>query len=284
MTTKANDSFFLRHEFLIRRLHSLSGLVPVGAYMVIHLLTNSTVLNGARSFQRAVDSIHSLGVLLPAVEWTFIFLPLIFHAVVGVAIIRSGTSNTSSYPYGGNVRYMLQRATAWIALAFIFFHVLQLHGWVKPIAHQLGQGKFSHLHATSSAADAIQSSFFIIVAYAIGILACVYHLANGLWTSGITWGLWTTPGAQRRANWVCGGFGLVLAAIGMSALFGISTVDVKSAYEVEEKINANKVADGEISAEELEAHKPHLKALQPAGATAPQEAQAAGDAANPDKS
>ena len=34
-----------------------SGLVPVGAYMVIHLLTNSTVLNGTRSFQRAVDSI-----------------------------------------------------------------------------------------------------------------------------------------------------------------------------------------------------------------------------------
>jgi succinate dehydrogenase / fumarate reductase cytochrome b subunit len=112
----------------------------------------------------------------------------------------------------------------------------------------------------------------------------VYHLAHGLWTAGITWGLWTTPGAQRRADWVCGAFGVVLAAVGMSALFGISTVDVKSAYQIEEKINANKVADGELTAEELEAHKPHLRALEPAGATAPQEAQAAGDAANPDKS
>ena len=76
----------------------------------------------------------------------------------------------------------------------------------------------------------------------------------------------------------------MLAAVGMSALFGISTVDVKSAYEVEEKINANKVADGELSAEELEAHKPHLKALEPAGATAPDEAQAAGETVSPDKS
>lgn len=283
MTATTSSSFFVRHEFLIRRLHSLSGLVPVGAYMVVHLLTNATVLNGARSFQRAVDSIHSLGVLLPAVEWTFIFLPIIFHAVVGVAIIRSGSSNTSSYPYGGNIRYLLQRATAWIALAFIFFHVLQLHGWIKPIAHQLGQGKFSHLHATSSAADAIQASFWIEVAYAIGVLSCVYHLANGIWTSGITWGLWTTPAAQRRANWVCGAFGVALAAIGMSALFGISTVDVKGAYEVEQKINANKLADGELSPAELESHKPHLKALEPAGAGGPDKAQATGETAPPDK-
>ncbi|MGD9646064.1 MAG: succinate dehydrogenase cytochrome b558 subunit [Pirellulales bacterium] len=284
MTATASDSFFVRHEFLIRRLHSLSGLVPVGAYMVVHLLTNATVLNGARSFQRAVDSIHSLGVLLPAVEWTFIFLPLIFHAVVGVAIIRSGTSNTSSYPYGGNIRYMLQRATAWIALAFIFYHVLQLHGWIKPLAHQLNQGKFSHLHATSSAADAIQASLWIVIAYAIGVLSCVYHLANGIWTSGITWGLWTTPAAQRRANWVCGAFGLVLAAVGMSALLGISTVDVKGAYETEQKINATKVAEGELSPEELEAHKPHLRALEPAGAPAPAKAQAAGEPTSPDNS
>src|SRR5579871_6333049 len=113
----------IRHDFLIRRLHSLSGLVPVGAYMCIHLVTNAGVLNGARSFQRSVDAIHSLGVALPFVEWTFIFLPLLFHAVVGVAIIRSGDPNTSSYALVGNVRYYLQRATAWIALVFIFFHV-----------------------------------------------------------------------------------------------------------------------------------------------------------------
>ncbi|HEV7221208.1 MAG TPA: hypothetical protein VGN42_00805, partial [Pirellulales bacterium] len=58
----SQPGYFLgRHEFLIRRLHSLSGLVPVGAYMCVHLLTNASVLAGAGTFQDQVDTIHSLG-------------------------------------------------------------------------------------------------------------------------------------------------------------------------------------------------------------------------------
>jgi succinate dehydrogenase / fumarate reductase cytochrome b subunit len=52
------QSFFARHEFVIRRLHSLSGLIPVGAYMTVHLVTNASVLNGAGTFQKNVYTIH----------------------------------------------------------------------------------------------------------------------------------------------------------------------------------------------------------------------------------
>ena len=72
--------------------------MPVGAYMVVHLLTNASVLAGRDVFQDKVDKIHSLGPVLPLVEWTFIFLPIIFHAVVGVMIVRSGMSNTAQLP------------------------------------------------------------------------------------------------------------------------------------------------------------------------------------------
>ena len=34
--------------------------------------------------------------------------------------------------------------------------------------------------------------------YPIGILAATFHLANGFWTAGITWGLTVSAGAQRR--------------------------------------------------------------------------------------
>ena len=74
-----------------------------------------------------MDRIHSLGVVLPLVEWTFIFIPLIFHAVIGWLIISGAVPNTSSYPYAGNVRYVLQRVTGMIAFFFILYHVLQLH-------------------------------------------------------------------------------------------------------------------------------------------------------------
>jgi succinate dehydrogenase / fumarate reductase cytochrome b subunit len=222
--------FLVRHDFLLRRLHSLTGLIPVGAYMVVHLLTNASVLNGPETFQNQVNAIHSLGKALPIVEWTFIFIPILFHAIFGVIIIRTGKSNTSSYPLGKNIRYTLQRATGMIAFAYIAWHVLHLHWMGRPF----GGGKFEHEFATSSAAGAIQAALWIQALYAVGVLACVFHLANGLWTMGITWGAWTTPRAQRRADYVCIAFGVGLAVVGLSALFGMSTVDIADARAMEQ--------------------------------------------------
>jgi succinate dehydrogenase / fumarate reductase cytochrome b subunit len=226
----AAQPFLVRHDFLLRRLHSLSGLVPVGAYMVVHLLTNASVLNGPGTFQNQVDAIHSLGILLPLVEWVFIFIPILFHALFGVLIIRSGQSNLGNYPLQRNIRYTLQRVTGMIAFAFILYHIWQLHWMGKP----LGGGHFDPHAATSSAATAIGSAFWVPVIYAVGVLACVYHLANGLWTMGITWGVWTSPGAQRRADYVCIAFGVGLAIVGLSALYGMTTVDVTEARAIEQ--------------------------------------------------
>lgn len=255
MDTNAGGSFLGRHEFLIRRLHSLSGLIPVGAYMVIHLVTNASVLDGTRSFQSRVDQIHSLGGALPFIEWTFIFLPILFHAVIGVAIIRSGSSNVGRYSYGANWRYTLQRITAWIAMFFIFAHVFHLHGWIKPLAAEVGGARFDPHHATSTAASALQASVVIELGYAVGILACVYHLANGLWTMGITWGVWTSPAAQRRANWACAAFGLALAAVGLGALGGMARVNVDEAAQIEKRLElGKKVVEGmPLTAEEAAA-------------------------------
>ena len=38
------------------------------------------------------------------------------------------------------------------------------------------------------------------VLYTVGVLSCVFHLANGVWTMGITWGSWTAPPSQSRAS------------------------------------------------------------------------------------
>ncbi len=230
-----------RHEFLIRRLHSLSGLVPVGAYMVVHLLTNASVLAGPEVFQKNVYAIHGLGPLLPLVEWGFIFLPILFHAIIGVVIVAGGLPNTGNYPYSGNVRYALQRATGMIAFVFIAWHVFHMHGWfhsewwLKYLAEPLGGARFRPYNAASSAALALQSGV-VVTLYAIGITACVYHLANGIWTMGITWGVWTSPQAQRRAGWLCSGIGIAILVLGMSALFGMARVDRQQALEKEDQM------------------------------------------------
>jgi succinate dehydrogenase / fumarate reductase cytochrome b subunit len=227
----------LRHQFLIYRLFSLSGLIPVGAYMVVHLATNASIINGPMTFQEQVDRIHALGAVLPLVEWVFIFLPIMFHAFVGWLIISGAMPNTNSYPYASNIRYTLQRATGIIAFFFILFHVAQLHNVLGAPFKEMGGAAFDPEHASSSAALALQPTWIKVV-YAVGMLACVYHLANGLWTQGITWGIWTSAAAQRRASWISVVVGLLLAVVGLSALFGMWTVDVDKAIKVEDAMNA----------------------------------------------
>ena len=133
--TDPSPSFFTRHQFLIYRLFSLAGLVPVGAFLVVHLLTNASVLSGPGTFQSRVDMIHSLGPLLVPIEWLFIFLPMMFHAAVGFVIIANGMPNVGSYSYVGNVRYTLQRATGMIAFAFILWHVTRPQSAVHDRQH-----------------------------------------------------------------------------------------------------------------------------------------------------
>ncbi len=239
----AGDTPFLeRHQFLIYRLFSLSGLLPVGAFLVVHLLTNASVLAGPGVFQSRVDLIHSLGPLLPVVEWAFIFLPMIFHASVGIAIIAGGLPNVGSYTYSGNIRYTLQRVTGMIAFAFIIWHIWQLHAMGKP----LGGGAFDPHHAASTASEALRP-MVVAVLYSIGVLSAVYHFSNGLWSLGITWGIWTSPAAMQRANWLSIAVGVALGAAGLGGLGGMRAVDVEEAKVIESRMaEAREMLDGKV--------------------------------------
>lgn len=222
-----------RHEFLIRRFHSLTGLVPVGGFLVVHLLTNASILDGPQTFQARVDQIHSLGpTTLLFLEWAFIFLPIWFHGVVGMLIVARGKRNVTQYPYPENIRYTLQRATGVMAFAFVLYHVFHMHGWLRwpwwheNVAMRFGGALFDPQNAPATLIHALRGSTLEMVLYAFGVLACVYHLANGLWTMGITWGIWTSPHSQRWASVPCAVFGTLLAIVGLGALYGVATTTV----------------------------------------------------------
>jgi succinate dehydrogenase / fumarate reductase cytochrome b subunit len=228
--------------------------------MIIHLLVNASVLNSPAKFQNQVYGIHSFGPLLPFLEWTFIFIPILFHAIVGLVIVADGLPNTHNYPYESNYRYTLQRATGVIAFLYIGIHVFHMHGWfhadvwMDKVVHPLGGGQFRPYNATSTAGEALQS-WTIVAIYLVGMLSCVYHLANGLWTMGITWGVWTSERAQRRALAVCGVFGVLLAIVGLGALFGLrEAVDTPEKRDTviaeEDAIYQHKKQTGEVTPNE----------------------------------
>jgi succinate dehydrogenase / fumarate reductase, cytochrome b subunit len=236
-------SFFLRHEFLIRRLHSLSGLVPVGAYMCVHLIVNASLIAGPATFQKNVFDIHSLP-MLPLIEWTFIFGPILFHALAGIWIAQTGRTNTQQYRYASNFRYTWQRITGYIAIIFIFTHVFHLHGWfhgdwwIKNVAEPLGMAQFRPYNASSSLAIAMNAmgGFVWPIFYLAGVLACTFHLANGIWTAGITWGIWLTPKAQHRATIACTLFGILIGAAGITSLWAVKTTNASEAKQIEDEM------------------------------------------------
>ncbi|MFQ5592521.1 MAG: succinate dehydrogenase [Phycisphaerae bacterium] len=218
--TAEKDAFAERYYFLVRRLHSLTGIVPVGVFLCIHLSVNASIIAGPGAFQFAVDQIHNLSKLgiLQTVEVLFIILPIAFHAVVGILIWLTSKPNVMAYQYCGNARYLLQRWTGLIALMFILVHLWHIH-WIIP-----GGTEFDAHRAAASAAEALDRSWTSPV-YAVGIVCTVYHLANGIWTFLIVWGITITPKAQARSAYFCAAIGIILLLLGLGSLRTFRTMD-----------------------------------------------------------
>lgn len=255
MSTQTEPSLFQKHEFLIRRIHSLLGVVPIGLFMCVHLTVNASLMAGPGTFQHHVNQIHSLGPALPLVEWGAIFLPLLFHAIIGIWIGTTGKNNTEQYGYVSNWRYRLQRITGYIAFVYIMIHVFHLNGWfhfgfwVDYIAHPLGMAQFKPYNAASTLAHAMDGPFWPVF-YLAGVLSCVYHLANGLWTSGITWGLWTTPAAQIRATRLCSAIGIGLALLSLVAWWASLSADPATSRIIENEMYEEGVKAGIVYPDE----------------------------------
>jgi succinate dehydrogenase / fumarate reductase, cytochrome b subunit len=210
-----------RYHFLLRRLHSLTGIV-FGGYLVVHLLVNATLIEGSRHdggpsvFQLQVDKIHSLP-FLAVVETLFIYLPILFHTVYGIWITLTGQPNVGHYSYKKNWFYFFQRVSAIVLVFFMLFHVLGMKG---VFGGELGYAlTFAPLEATQSTVNHMKAAWWIgYVVYPIGILASCYHLANGFWTAGITWGLTISEHAQKRWGRACTGLFLLTLVCATMAL------------------------------------------------------------------
>jgi succinate dehydrogenase / fumarate reductase cytochrome b subunit len=222
-TTIEHPGFLERNDFLIRRLHSLTGIIPVGVFLCVHLTVNATVIFGGDKFQTAVDGIHLLHRigLLYLVEIVGIFIPLAFHAILGVQIWLSGQQNMLAYRYGASIRYALQRWSGVIALVFILYHLWHMHWLGSPF----GGSHFDPEDAPYTAATALQTTGWYTPAYVLGLLCSVFHFANGIWTFLITWGVTISREAQRKAGYVCLAVGLLLTAAGLASLAALKFTD-----------------------------------------------------------
>ncbi|HEY6188102.1 MAG TPA: succinate dehydrogenase cytochrome b558 subunit [Pyrinomonadaceae bacterium] len=204
----------ISRTFILRKLHQLSGIVPLTLFVLEHFYTNSKALTGAQDFNKAVSDLQSIPYIL-FVEIGGIFIPLIYHAVYGLVITWEMRPNNLSYPYPRNWFYTIQRITGMILFFFITFHVLNFRFGLIPNLNSI-----SVAHHPEQAFDIVRSEFlntWIFAIYVVGITSTVWHLANGIWLFLVDWGITIGARAQRLTGYACIAFGALLLAVGINA-------------------------------------------------------------------
>jgi succinate dehydrogenase / fumarate reductase cytochrome b subunit len=204
----------LSSTFVFRKLHQLTGILPLGFFLLEHFYTNSKAMTGAADFNNAVRDLQSIPYVI-FIEIGGIFIPLIYHAVYGLFITWEMRPNNLSYPYPRNWFYTIQRVTGMILFFFITFHVLNFRFGLVP-----GLNEISVAEHPNQAFDIVSGEFAnnaIFAVYLVGITATVWHLANGLWLFAVDWGIVIGERAQRMAGYACIAIGLLLLAVGINA-------------------------------------------------------------------
>ncbi|GGD03197.1 succinate dehydrogenase cytochrome b558 subunit [Pontibacillus salipaludis] len=193
-------------EFFYRRLHSLLGVIPVGVFLIQHLVVNHFATRGEQAFNDAAHFMESLPFRI-VLELFIIFIPLYFHAIYGVYIAFTSKNNVNQYSYFRNWMFYLQRISGVITLIFVTWHV-----WETRIQAALGEEvNFSMM------AD-ILANPFMVVFYIIGVVSTTFHFANGLWSFLVSWGITMSPRSQRISTYVTLAIFVALSYVGVAAI------------------------------------------------------------------
>lgn len=184
---------------------SFFGIVPLGVYVFAHLWTNLNSLAGPEAFDAALLRSRS--------HPTFLFLeivglgaPLLVHTVLGLGLLGKMRPNNARYRSLRNLKFLLQRISAIGILLFIGAHVVKA---------RIAPAMAGRVETWEGMHEALSEPITFGV-YVLGLLGVSYHLANGLWTAGLTLGLTVSPRAQRISQ----GFSAVVFVLllAMSAL------------------------------------------------------------------
>ncbi len=193
--------------FILRRLHSLSGVFPIGFFLLEHMFSNAFILFGPDAYNRQIHFLQSLPFVV-FLEIVFIGLPILYHSVYGIVVTVTGKTNLSFYPYTQNILYTLQRITGIITLIYVGYHVYHTR-----IVQALYGTEVSYARMQE-----IMSHPFMFWFYIVGLAAVCFHFANGLWGFCVSWGITISQRAQRKAGIGFGLLGLLIFVVGTLSL------------------------------------------------------------------
>ncbi|MGE5323638.1 MAG: succinate dehydrogenase [Actinomycetota bacterium] len=196
-------------SFFWRRLHSLSGIVPVGAFLVEHFVSNAFATNGPYAYAAQVKFLSSLPFVL-FLEIFGIYIPLLYHALYGFYIWWGGKSNVSDYPWAGNFMYAAQRWTG--AITFLYI------GWHTYTMRFTGLHLLTHNDAAFAKVQMELQNPWALAFYVIGITVASWHFAYGLYLFCAKWGITATQKSRRAMAGVAWLVAIAFIAVGLATV------------------------------------------------------------------
>ncbi len=204
--TKRPDASFLR-----ARLGSLLAVVPLGVWTVAHLWHNLAAFRGAAAWQAEVTT-HSHPIAFFASSLVAL-LPLGLHTIWGIGRILSVRPNNTQYTFYGNLKYALQRLSAIGVLGFLGAHIWK--AFLDPRLNRGGPEPFADI------AREMHHHGPTLVVYILGVLGVAYHLANGLQTFSMGWGVVSSRRALKKLEAVVLLTFVILLAMGWGAIYAL---------------------------------------------------------------
>ncbi|MCU1298843.1 MAG: succinate dehydrogenase subunit, partial [Acidobacteriaceae bacterium] len=79
------------HSFWLRRLHSFSGIIPIGVFLIEHFISNAFATKGPAAYTKQVEFLSSFPFVV-GLELFGIWLPILYHSLYGFYIWFRGES------------------------------------------------------------------------------------------------------------------------------------------------------------------------------------------------
>ena len=202
-----SDQAKVSASFWLRRLHSLSGVIPIGAFLLEHMFTNAYIMYGPAAYNERIEFLRGLP-YLPFLEIILIGLPILYHALYGFYVWYTGKVNLSSYPYTKNYLYSLQRWTGLVVFAYILYHVYETRIMNAMYGTEVSYARMQEIVKNPA----------VFWFYVIGLFSVCFHFANGLWGFCISWGITIGEKAQNITGYIFGALGLAIFIVGVNSL------------------------------------------------------------------
>lgn len=214
--------------FYSRKIHSLLGVIPLGAFFIEHMMTNfAAVEGGASGFTDSVLWLNSLPLVF-FLELFGIWLPLLYHGVYGLYIAYQSKPNVNRFNIERNWRYTLQRITGIITFVFIIWHLYQTRV-------QVALGNVEHEELGGLMHDIVTQPLMLTL-YMICIVAACFHFANGLWSFLISWGITVGPRSQRVSSYLCLGLFVLVTFMFLISLVTFRDTEFQTAASIAQSV------------------------------------------------